>query len=189
MPVHTDSRFEHVKCCCKICSRILTAEQKEWRLSVATNMLQEAVSDENVMGQIITGDETWVYAYDPETKNQSSQWKSADSQRPKKARQVLSKVKDLLIVFFDMEGIVHYEYVPQDQTVNQQLYLQVLKRLRLAVSRKKLAAGPGHYITTMHQHTQHIPSRYYWQVMAFLSFSNHPTPPTWLRVTFGCSPN
>jgi hypothetical protein len=29
---------------------ILTAEQKEWRLSVATNMLQEAVSDENFMG-------------------------------------------------------------------------------------------------------------------------------------------
>jgi len=47
---------------------ILTAEQKEWRLSVTTNMLQEAESDENFMGQIITGDETWVYEYDPETK-------------------------------------------------------------------------------------------------------------------------
>jgi hypothetical protein len=50
----------------------------------------------------------------------------------------------MLIVFFDMEDIVHYEYVLQDQTVNQQFYLQVLKRLRLAVSRKgsqKLAAG------------------------------------------------
>jgi hypothetical protein len=40
---------------------ILTAEQKEWRLSVVTNMLQEAESDENFMGQIIMGDETWVY--------------------------------------------------------------------------------------------------------------------------------
>jgi hypothetical protein len=52
---------------------ILTAEQKEWRLSVATNMLQEAKSDENFMDQIITGYETWVYRYDPETKRQSSQ--------------------------------------------------------------------------------------------------------------------
>jgi hypothetical protein len=42
-----------------------------------------------------------------------------------------------LIVFFDMEIIVHYEYVPQSQTVNQQFYLQVLKRLRLSVSRKR----------------------------------------------------
>ena len=37
-------------------------------MSVATNMLQKAESDENFMGQIITGDETWVYGYDPETK-------------------------------------------------------------------------------------------------------------------------
>ena len=52
----------------KFVPRILTAEQKEWRLSVAENMLQEAESDENFMGQIIRGDETWVYGYDPETK-------------------------------------------------------------------------------------------------------------------------
>jgi len=43
----------------------------------------------------------------------------------------------MLIVFFDMEAIVHYEYVPQGQTVNQQFYLQVLKRLKLAVCRKR----------------------------------------------------
>jgi len=57
----------------KFVPRILTAKQKEWRLSVATNMPQEAESDENFMGQIITCDETWVYGYDLETKRQSSQ--------------------------------------------------------------------------------------------------------------------
>jgi histone-lysine N-methyltransferase SETMAR len=98
-------------CCCKIC--------------------------ENFMGPIITGDETWVYGYDPETKRQSSQWKSADSPRPKKARQVRPKVKVKLIAFFDMEGTVHDVQVPQGQTVNQQFYQQVLKRVRLAVSRKR----------------------------------------------------
>ena len=121
----------------KFVPSILTAEQKEWRLSVAANMLQEVESDENFMGQIMTGDETWVYRYDPETKRQSSQWKSADSPRRKKARQVRSKVKGMLIVFFYMEDIAHYEYIPQGQTVNRQFYLQVLKRLRLAVSRKR----------------------------------------------------
>ena len=50
---------------------ILTTEHKEWRLSVATNILQEAESDENFMGQIIMGDKTWVYGHDPETKRQS----------------------------------------------------------------------------------------------------------------------
>jgi hypothetical protein len=94
----------------------------------------------------------------------------------------------MLIVLFDMEGIVRYQYVPQRRTVNQQFYLQVLKSLRLAVSRKRPQKGPGRYVTTMHQHTQHIPSRYFWQIMAFLPFSNHPTSLKWLRVTFGCFP-
>jgi hypothetical protein len=52
----------------KFVPQILTAEQKEWHLSVATNMMQEAESEENFIGQIIMGDETWVYGYDPETK-------------------------------------------------------------------------------------------------------------------------
>jgi len=54
-------------------------------LSVATSMLQEAESDETFMGQIITGNETWVYGYDPATKHQSSQWKSADSPEAKES--------------------------------------------------------------------------------------------------------
>ena len=55
-----------------------------------------------------------------------------------------------------MEGVVQYEYVSQGQTVNQQFYLQVLKRLTLAVSRKrpqKRAAGawaPHHDNTPAH---------------------------------------
>ena len=75
----------------------------------------------------------------------------------------------MLIVFFDMEDIVHYEYVPQGQTVNQQFKPQVLKRLRLAVSHKrpqKRAAGAW----TLHH--DNAAAQYFWQVMAFLSFSS-----------------
>jgi hypothetical protein len=35
----------------------------------------------------------------------------------KKARQVRSNVKTMLIVFFDVRGIVHQEFVPPGQTV------------------------------------------------------------------------
>jgi hypothetical protein len=69
------------------------------------------------MSRIITGDETWVYGYDPETKLQSSQWRSPSSPRPKKASQVRSK--KMLMVFFDIQGLVHCEFVPAGQTVNQ----------------------------------------------------------------------
>ena len=43
----------------------------------------------------------------------------------------------MLICFFDIKGLVHFEFVSQGQTVNQQFYLEVLKRLRDAVRRKR----------------------------------------------------
>jgi len=56
-------------------------------------------ADENFLKNVITGDETWVYGYDVETKVQSSQWVGKLSPRPKKARQSRSNVKVMLIVF------------------------------------------------------------------------------------------
>jgi len=90
-------------------------------------------NDPNFMSSVITGDESWVYGYDPETKQMSFQWKTASSSRPKKARQVKSNVKTMLIAFFDNEGIVHHEYVSRGQTVNKEFYKRVLQRLRDAV--------------------------------------------------------
>ena len=98
----------------------------------------EMVSDDgNVLKKVITGDESWVYAYDPEIKQQSSQWKRPDEPRPKKARQSRSHVKSMLIIFFDCEGVVHYEFAPRGQTINKEYYDEVLKRLRDAVRRKR----------------------------------------------------
>ena len=43
----------------------------------------------------------------------------------------------MLISFFDANGIVHKEFVPSGQTVNQQVYLEVLERLHGSVWRKR----------------------------------------------------
>lgn len=40
--------------------------------------------------------------------------------------------------FLDIRGIIHYEFVPTGQTVNQVYYLEVLKRLREKVRRPEL---------------------------------------------------
>ena len=93
--------------------------------------------DENVLKTVITGDESWVYGYDTETKPQYSQWKRPDEPRPKKAHQSRSHVKSMLIIFFDCEGVMHYEFAPRGQTINKEYYVEVLKRLRDAVRRKR----------------------------------------------------
>ena len=84
----------------KFVPKLLTMEQKQLCLEIAQDMLDCIESDSNFLNTVITGDESWVYGYDPETKAQSSQWKHPSSPRPKKARQVRSNIKVLLAVFF-----------------------------------------------------------------------------------------
>ena len=55
------------------------------------------------------------------------------SPRLKKVRQVHSNIKSMLIIFFDIRGIVHKEFVPPRQTVNGNFYFEVLRRLRETV--------------------------------------------------------
>ncbi|UYV73964.1 hypothetical protein LAZ67_11001625 [Cordylochernes scorpioides] len=43
--------------------------------------------------KIITGDETWVYGYDPDTKRQSAEWRGQGEPRPKKSRILKSRSK------------------------------------------------------------------------------------------------
>jgi len=47
----------------------------------------------------------------------------------------------MLLTFFDIREIVHYEFVSSGQTVNQVYYLEVLERLREKVRRKR----PEHF--------------------------------------------
>ena len=123
--------------CAKFIPKLLTTEHKDLRSEIAQDNLEMVSDDENVLKKVITGDESWVYGYDPETEQQSLQWKRPDEPRSKKARQSRSHVKSMLIIFFDCEGIVHYEFAPRGQTINKEYYVEVLKRLPDAVKRKR----------------------------------------------------
>ena len=48
----------------------LTEEQKKRRGIICQYLLER---QDGILGRVITGDETWVYKYDPETKRQIAQ--------------------------------------------------------------------------------------------------------------------
>ena len=121
----------------KFVPKLFNFEQKQRRMEVAQESLNEVNDDAELLKRIITGDETWVYGYDVETKSQLSQWRHSGSPRPKKARQVRSNVNVMLTVFFDFNGVVHHEFLPRGQTVNKEYYLQVQRRLRDAIRKKR----------------------------------------------------
>jgi hypothetical protein len=57
-----------------------------------------------------------------------------------------SHLKSVLINFFDITSIVHFEFIPQGRTVNQAYYVEILKRLREAVRRKSPELWPDDWI-------------------------------------------
>jgi hypothetical protein len=115
------------------------------------------------------GYEILIYGYDPETKQQSSQWKIPQSRRAKKARQVWSSTKSLLIAFFYEKVIVHREFVPPNTMGNSDFYCDVLRRLRENVRRKRPELWRNHNWLP-HHHNAHVHT--YLQATEFVTNNN-----------------
>ena len=131
-------------------------EQKANRRNVCLDLLDRLEREPEFFSRIITGDESWILEYDPETKRQSREWNTANSLRPKKARMSKSKINSMIICLFVClfvclffsQGIVHKEFVPPGQTVHHTFYREVLERLTKRVARVR----PGITRTRMLHH-------------------------------------
>jgi histone-lysine N-methyltransferase SETMAR len=108
----------------KFVPRHLTYDQKQRRINVCLELQKKANEDPTFtrICRIITGDESWIYSYDPETKQQSSQCKSPQSPRAKKAQQVWSSTKSMLTVFFFFWREGDCSPVPPIATINSDSY-------------------------------------------------------------------
>ena len=59
------------KICAKMVPRNLTEQQWDAWVSVCAELLEEVEANPELMERVITGDESWFFHYDPETKRQS----------------------------------------------------------------------------------------------------------------------
>ena len=97
----------------------------------------------------------------------------------------------MLIRFFDQKGIVHKEFVPPGQTVNAAFYVEVLKRLRENVRRKR----PDHWRNnTWLLHPDNAPAHAALLTRQFLTDNNmtvvpYPTYPPLQPATFSYCQN
>jgi len=64
----------------------------------------------------------------------------------KRARMSKSQMKTTLIIFFDIKCTVHFEFVPQGQSVSQTCCVEILKRLHGAAHRKRPELWPSDWI-------------------------------------------
>jgi len=56
------------KSCAKFVPKNLTIEQKDNRKDLCLHLLEWIQRDRNFLKNVITGDETWIFEYDPEIK-------------------------------------------------------------------------------------------------------------------------
>jgi len=75
----------------------LTTEQKTSRRDVCLDLLDRLERELEFFNRVITGDESWILEYDPETKRLSRECHTANSPHPKKAIMSKSKIKSILI--------------------------------------------------------------------------------------------
>lgn len=98
--------------CGKLVQRTLTPEDRLARKQICLDFLERLDEEPELMENVIVFGETWMF----HTK---------------------SSFNIVLIIFFDINGIVMTEWVSEDQTVNQTYYLKVLATLQEQICKKR----------------------------------------------------
>ena len=118
--------------------KALHPNQLNLRSGLSTVILLKIEADEDCFfDRIITKDETWVYQYDPETKQQSKQWLPRGSSGPIKFKSERSVKKVMATVFWDSEEVVLVDFLESKKTVTGTYYVEVLRKLRAKLAEKR----------------------------------------------------
>jgi len=137
----------------------------------------------------VTTDETWLYHYDSETKQQSVEWRHSGSPRPKKFPVQKSAGKVLASIFWDQDGILFIDYLPKGQTINAEYYSSLLVQLKDHLKENTARRSPSGSCacTTMPRLTGHLQPRRNWSTWASNFLITHPILRIWPRRTTTCS--
>ncbi len=187
-----DLRLRHVSA--KFIPRILSDEQKEFRHRICQEHLDQ-FNQEGIafLQRIVTGDESSLPTFSPETKMRTSQWIPRDERRPRKALRSRTRRSTMITTFFDCNGLIHSEFVPQGETVTADTYCATLARLRekIRCKRPHLWVKNGdwrHFLLHHDNATPHMVT----PTLAALGetgtdlLAHPPTALTWPQMTISC---
>lgn len=118
--------------------RNLSAVQKAARVAACRDFLNLCGDEpDDIIRRLVTGDETWVHMYDPESKMESKEWRTSDEGAPKKFKVQPSAGKVMATIFWDCKGILLIDYLEKGNTITGEYYANVLKKLREAIKVKR----------------------------------------------------
>ena len=104
---------------------MLTDEQKCKRVQWCRKMIERFGRGRSyAVWEIVSGDETWIYSFDPETKQQSQQWTPVGQKPPQKLARCCTVAKQMIAVFVSRVGHVATIPLATQRTVTAAWYVQ-----------------------------------------------------------------
>ena len=122
---------------------LLNDEQKQSRLRLASQVIEKYDKcDQHCLEEIITGDETWIYHFQPDSKAKNKVWVSSEGDRPVIARPCKTPNRMLYAIFFDSKGPVLQIPVLKGSSVTGKFYRgSVLTQLIDFYQKRRLCTG------------------------------------------------
>ena len=130
----------------KICAHwvphLLTDKQKQSQARLASQVIEKYDKcDPHPLEEIVTGDETWIYHFQPHSKAKNKVWVSSEGNRPVIARSCKTSNRMLYAIFFDSKGPVLQIPVPKGSSVTGKFYREVFL-LNLLISIRNADHAP-----------------------------------------------
>lgn len=117
---------------CREVPHELTESQAKRRVDVCRQLLLNP-NDQRWIKRIVTCDEKWVYYDNPDKRNQ---WLDPGQVAEPVAKRERFSQKAMLCVWWNYEGVVHFELVPNNRAINAELYSAQLDRMHSALAKK-----------------------------------------------------
>ena len=114
---------------------LLTDEQKQSRARLVSQVIEKYNKcDPRHLEEVVTGDETWIYHFKPDSKAKNKVWVSSDGDRPVIACRCKTSNRMLYAIFFDSKGPVLQIPVPKGSSVTGKFYREsVLTQLVISI--------------------------------------------------------
>lgn len=104
--------------------KLLSNEQKEARVQWCRKKIDNYQNGSSKrIFDIVTGDESWIYQFDPELKTQSAVWVFPNENPPTKIKRSRSVGKKMVASFFSASGHIATITLEDQRTVNSEWYV------------------------------------------------------------------
>lgn len=130
VPIVTDSRILHshglVPKKPRVIPHELTSEQKKQRVDTCASNLDN-YNMKSLRLKLICQDEKWMHFSNPA---HNPIWVGVDDPPPTRAKREIHGKKVLMSFWFSIYGVVHYEVLPDNTTVNSKIVSAELKKVK-----------------------------------------------------------